>query len=54
VLPKIYRLNGAVYATKYDVLMKENRILGEDNRAIIMNVEESIDIDPSSILNWLS
>jgi N-acylneuraminate cytidylyltransferase/CMP-N,N'-diacetyllegionaminic acid synthase len=44
-LPKIYRLNGAVYVTKYDVLMRGNRILGDDTRAIIMSQEDSIDID---------
>lgn len=44
-LPKVYRLNGAVYVTRYDVLMMQNRVLGNDTRAIIMSQEDSIDID---------
>jgi N-acylneuraminate cytidylyltransferase/CMP-N,N'-diacetyllegionaminic acid synthase len=44
-LPKIYRLNGAVYVTKRDVLMKENTILGKDTRAIIMPQNKSVDVD---------
>lgn len=42
-----YRLNGAVYVTRYEVLMKQNRILGRDTRALIMDPESSIDIDTS-------
>ncbi|MDY6845025.1 MAG: acylneuraminate cytidylyltransferase family protein [Thermodesulfobacteriota bacterium] len=49
-LPKIYQLNGAVYVTKYDILMKENKILGNDTRAFIMNKQDSIDIDTE--LDW--
>lgn len=44
-LPPVYRLNGAVYVTRYDILMKQNRILGEDTRAIVMDAESSIDVD---------
>jgi CMP-N,N'-diacetyllegionaminic acid synthase len=44
-LPRVYRLNGALYATRYDVLMRQRRILGEDTRAIVMDAESSIDID---------
>jgi len=44
-LPELYRLNGAIFVTRYEVLMKENRILGNDTRAIIMSQEDSIDID---------
>jgi N-acylneuraminate cytidylyltransferase/CMP-N,N'-diacetyllegionaminic acid synthase len=44
-LPAVYRLNGAVYATRYGVLMKQNRILGDDTRALVMDSESSIDID---------
>lgn len=44
-LPKVYRVNGAVYVTRYNVLMNQNRILGNDTRAIIMDKEDSIDID---------
>lgn len=44
-LPKVYRLNGAIYIAKRNIIMEENSILGEDTRAIIMNQEDSIDID---------
>lgn len=44
-LPKLYRLNGAIYVTRYNVLMIENKILGDDTRAISMNQKDSIDID---------
>jgi CMP-N,N'-diacetyllegionaminic acid synthase len=44
-LPRVYRLNGALYATRYDVLMRQRRILGKDTRAIVMDAESSIDID---------
>ncbi len=44
-LPLVYRPNGAIYVTRYDVLMKQNRILGEDTRAIVMDAESSVDID---------
>jgi len=44
-LPPVYRLNGAVYVTRYEVLMRQKRILGEDTRAIVMDAESSIDID---------
>jgi len=43
--PKVYRLNGAVYVTSRDIIMKENRVLGRDTRAHIMPLERSIDID---------
>jgi len=43
--PKVYRLNGAVYVTSRDIIMKENRVLGRDTKAYIMPLERSIDID---------
>jgi len=43
--PEVYRLNGAVYVTHRDVIMKQNRVMGDDTRAYIMPVERSIDID---------
>jgi CMP-N,N'-diacetyllegionaminic acid synthase len=43
--PKVYRLNGAVYVTNRDIIMKENRVLGRDTKAYIMPFERSIDID---------
>ena len=43
--PKVYRLNGAVWVTSKDIIMKQNRIHGDDTRAYIMPIERSIDID---------
>jgi len=43
--PKTYKLNGAVYVTKRNVLMDQNKILGKNTRAIIMPQERSVDID---------
>lgn len=44
-LPRVYRINGALYITRRDVIIRENRILGKDARAIIMAPEDSVDID---------
>lgn len=46
-LPPVYRPNGAIYITRYDVLTKEKRILGRDTRAIVMDARSSVDIDTS-------
>lgn len=44
-LPKVYRLNGAIFITRPDIIMNEGRLLGDDTRAYIMEPENSIDID---------
>jgi CMP-N,N'-diacetyllegionaminic acid synthase len=44
-MPPVYRLNGAIYVTRRRVLLEENRILGLDTRALIMDAESSVDID---------
>lgn len=45
-LPKLFRLNGAVYVIRRDTLMKKGRILDKDNAtAIVMPRERSFDID---------
>lgn len=44
-LPPVYRLNGAIYITRNKTLMKQNRILSKDVRAVFMNAESSVDID---------
>jgi len=44
-LPPVYRLNGAIYATRRRVLLETNRILGRDTRALIMDADSSVDID---------
>ena len=43
--PTVYRLNGAVYVTRRDVIMEQNRVWGDDTRAYIMPLERSVDID---------
>ena len=42
---KVYRLNGAIYVTTGDIIMKENRVLGSDTGAYVMPPERSVDID---------
>ena len=43
--PKTYRLNGAVYVIHRDVIMEQNRVMGNDTRPFIMPLESSIDLD---------
>jgi len=43
--PPVYRPSGAVYVTRYGVLMDQGRVLGDDNRAIVMSFESSVNID---------
>lgn len=43
--PRVYRLNGAVYVIHRDVIMEQNRVMGNDTRPFIMPLERSIDID---------
>ena len=40
-----YRENGAIYAMRYDVLMKQNSITGRRVGILLMPEEESIDIN---------
>jgi len=44
-LPPVYILNGAIWATRRDVLMEEDSMYGDDCRGIVMDEVESIDID---------
>lgn len=44
-LPRLYRTNGAVGVFKVDVLMKQNRIYGDNPSIFIMPRERSVDID---------
>lgn len=45
-IPELYILNGAVYAIKTDVLLKQEwYVMGPDNRAYIMPRDRSYDID---------
>ena len=43
--PAVYQPSGAVYVTRYDVLMSQGRVLGKDNRGIVMDFEASVNID---------
>ncbi len=43
--PPVYQPSGAVYVTRYATLMDEGRVLGADNRGIVMGFESSVNID---------
>ena len=43
--PPVYQPSGAVYVTRYEVLMHEGRVLGADNRAVVKGFEPSVNID---------
>ena len=43
--PAVYQPSGAVYVTRYDVLMGQGRVLGKDNRGIVMDFAASVNID---------
>jgi CMP-N,N'-diacetyllegionaminic acid synthase len=43
--PAVYQPSGAVYVTRYQVLMDEAQVLGHDNRGIVMPFEASVNID---------
>ena len=43
--PKVYRLNGAVYAVRRNVLMNENKLFTDNTKAVIMPQERSIDFN---------
>jgi len=44
-LPEIYIRNGAIYATRRDVLINERSFKGRDSRAYVMPPERSVNID---------
>jgi CMP-N,N'-diacetyllegionaminic acid synthase len=43
--PAVYQPSGAVYVTRYHVLMDEGQVLGHDNRGLVMPFEASVNID---------
>jgi CMP-N-acetylneuraminic acid synthetase len=43
--PEIYLRNGAIYATRRDVLVEERNFYGHDTRAYVMPFDRSINID---------
>ena len=44
-LPEIYRVNGAVYFIKTDILVRKNMFLTENTTGYIMSNKHSVDID---------
>lgn len=44
-LPKIYRLNGAIYVVKTDILLKNKTLEPENSTGYVMSSRNSIDID---------
>jgi CMP-N,N'-diacetyllegionaminic acid synthase len=45
LLPQAYIINGGVDVMKADVIINQNRLYGDDVRAVFMPLERSIDID---------
>jgi CMP-N-acetylneuraminic acid synthetase len=43
--PAVYQPSGAVYVTRYHVLMEQGHILGDDNRGLVQSFEASVNID---------
>ena len=43
--PAVYQPSGAVYVTRRDLLMEQGRVLGDDNRGVVMGFEASVNID---------
>ena len=43
--PNVYQPSGSVYVTRRAVLMDEGRIIGRDNRGLVMGYEASVKID---------
>ena len=43
--PAVYQPSGAVYVTRYELLMGQGRVLGKNNRGIVMDFAASVNID---------
>jgi CMP-N,N'-diacetyllegionaminic acid synthase len=43
--PPVYQPSGAVYVTRRPVLMDHGHVLGDDNRAIVVDFEAAVNID---------
>jgi len=43
--PPVYQPSGAVYVTRYAMLMDHGHVLGEDNRGVVQGFEASVNID---------
>jgi CMP-N,N'-diacetyllegionaminic acid synthase len=46
-MPKIFQVNGAIYITSRDMILKKNTVFGKKILPFVMDVEKSIDIDSS-------
>jgi CMP-N-acetylneuraminic acid synthetase len=44
-VPAAYQPSGAVYVTRYEVAMSQDRVLGKDNRGIVMDFAASVNIN---------
>lgn len=44
-LPGVYRINGAIYITRPQTILRTKRILGDKTLAYVMSQEDSVDID---------
>lgn len=44
-LPPVYQINGALYASRRCVVMEQGEVLGKDVRGLIMDWDDSVDID---------
>ena len=44
-LPTVYQLNGAVYVSKYEALLREEKFVGQNTLGYIMPQSHSLDID---------
>lgn len=44
-LPELYRLNGAIYATKREVIVRQKSFFGTDSKPYLMPPERSVNID---------
>jgi len=45
ILPKVYRRAGSVYASKRNIVMEQNTLVGANTAAIVVGAEEAIDVD---------
>ena len=43
--PPVYQPSGAVYVTRLPVLMDQGHVLGDDNRAVVVDFEAAVNID---------
>jgi len=49
-LPMVYQINGAFYASRRSIIMEQGQVVGEKACPLVMEYEDSIDIDDSADL----